>query len=826
MSNEIQQNTNRLKVSVAKVLFYKQESMWGIVSVKPTKIEGDFTPELNRWHNFVIRGNIPMAMNEGQEYDIEITDLQSDPKYGDFYEIVRVHVEALDTIEAQQRFLQAILSEYQAKVILEAYPNSMIVDDIKNSIIDITTIRGIGEATARKIKNEIERNKDLGSLMVELADLNPTGRMLNKIIEKFGNSTIALYKAKESLYNLCSVSGLSFKRVDTVALMRGEDKFGAKRIKAYSEHYFDEIANQGHSWVNERVFLEQGIEELDVNGTYIRNYMKSEDGEKNFYWQQGDKRISSMRMYNNERNTLRNLLRLATKFVAPVDFNIDEAIKKAEEKLGVKYTDEQKNAIRECILYGVFILNGKGGTGKTTVVKGIVEVLISMKATYRACALSGKASQVLLSKDIDSATIHRTFNIGGKKEKPKEIIEEGLDEEDIGEEDIGEDKLHYDVVIVDESSMVNAGLFSQMLSQLKDGAKIIFVGDSGQLSGIGHGDVLRDLLQTQYFQTIELMQIHRQAQDSGIIELASRIRKGEQICNSNFEGKMVFGKNKDMLVYGYQEKETIPNDIERVLRGQAKHIHTAQDLMDFQVVVAMKERGELSARTLNTLAQSVFNDLDKPFVSHNGYDYREGDKIIVKGNSYEIKYYDNLEHYYDVQDNGLSEEEIQSQLKDMETNEEMLEFINSIPKANIGDLFNGTMGIIVGVFEELDYKTNKMMKYLIVDFEGLGIKVFQQSELDSIELAYAVTCHRLQGSTIKNVVVVLDYSAYSLLCRQWVYTSITRASNKCVLLVQSPALVKAIATDASGNRQTFLGDMIQEVRKAKGELETLIKQIA
>lgn len=247
--------------------------------------------------------------------------------------------------------------------------------------------------------------------------------------------------------------------------------------------------------------------------------------------------------------------------------------------------------------------------------------------------------------------------------------------------------------------------------------------------------------------------------------------------------------------------------------------------MDFQVVVAMKERGELSARAINTIAQSIFNDLEKPSVSHNGYDYREGDKVIVKGNSYEIKYYDDLEHYHDVQDNAMTEEEMQHQLMEMETDEERNEFLESISKANIGDLFNGTMGIIVGVFEKLDYKTSKMVNYLMIDFEGLGIKVFQQSELDSIELAYAVTCHRLQGSTIKNVVCVLDYSAYSLLCKQWVYTSITRASNKCVLLVQSSALVKAIATDASGNRQTFLGDMIQDVRKAKGELETLIKQV-
>lgn len=811
LPNILHHNTNRLKVKVAKVLYYKEESMWGIVSVAPTKIEGDFEPELNRYNNFVIRGNIPMAMNVGQEYDIEVSDLQTDAKYGEFYEIIRIHVEALDTVEAQQRFLQAVLSEHQSKLILEAFPNNMIVDDIKDNIIDITTIKGFGEATALKIKREIKRNKDLGALISELADLNPSGRMLNKIVEKFGNSTIALFKAKESLYYLCIVSGLSFKKIDNVALMRGEDKFGAKRIKAYSEYYFDEIANQGHSWVNEREFLEQAIKELDVNGTYIRNYMKSEDGQKNFYWQQEDKRISSILMYNNERNILRNLLRLATRYEAPIGFDVDEAIKDAEAALNVKYTDEQKNAICESVLHGVFIINGKGGTGKTTVVKGIVEVLNSLGLTYKACALSGKASQVLLSKDIDSATIHRTFGIGVKKSD---------------DEEIGNGKSFYDVIIIDESSMVDAGLFSQMLSKVQDGAKVILVGDSGQLSGIGHGDVLRDLLQTQYFKTIELNQVHRQAQDSGIIELATKIREGVQVCSANQEGMTKFGKNKDMIMVNYQNKEVMPENVERVLRGQAKNIKTPKDLMDFQVVVAMKERGAMSAKAINNLAQSVFNDLEKPFVSHNGYDFREGDKVIVKGNSYEISYYDDLEHYYNVRDQELTENEIQEHLLTLETDEERIEFYDSIPTSNTGDLFNGTMGIIVDVFEKMDYNTNKIVQCLMINFEGLGIKVYQQSELDSLELAYTVTCHRIQGSTIKNVVVILDYSAYSLLCRQWVYTAITRASKKCVLLVQSSALVKAIGTDASGNRQTFLGDMIRELHKAKGDLETVIKQVA
>ena len=795
-----EEQSHKVKVKVERVLFPKSENEWngwGIVSVSPVETELGFEPKLSKWKNFIIRGNIPMAMIKGQEYTLDISDLKRDVKYGEYYEVVKLHIETLDSVESQQRFLQAIVKEHKANLIIEEYPNSMIIDDIKSGVINLTTIKGIGQATADKIIADIERNKDLGALMVELNDLKLTARMIKNVLDKYGSSTVALLKARESLYNLCSVSGISFKKVDEVALARGEDKFGAKRIRAYAEHCFDEIANDGHSWVSERVFLEKAISELDIIGTYIRDYMDSEDGRLRFYWQQDYKRISSMRMYNNEKNTLRNLLRLATKYEVRENVNFDEEIKRAENKLGVTYTEEQRNAIIESMNHGVFILNGKGGTGKTTVVKGIVEIAESLGMSYQACALSGKASQVLLSKDIDSATIHRTFSIG------------------LNDKDETQLTVKKDLIIVDESSMINAGLFSTLLSRIESGAKIVIVGDSGQLSGIGHGDVLRDLLQTKYFKTVELIQIHRQAQDSGIIELASKIRDGQQVCVSKFEGMTTFGIKKDMLLLGYSDKEAIPFDLEKYLRGYSKHIKSPQDLMDIQVVVATKERGNLSARAINTLAQSIFNDLSKEFMSNSGYDYREGDKVIVKGNSYEIDYYDDIEHYHKAQE----EKEMQKYQKQYDSEgEESQEYVQPInPK---GDLFNGTMGIVKGIISDVD-SDKKDIKLLAVEFEGLGLVVFESNKLDSLDLAYAVTCHRLQGSTIKNVFVLLDYSAFTLLSRQWVYTAITRASKKCVLMVQTTALVKAIGTDSSGNRQTFLGDLIKEVQQKIGNLESV-----
>lgn len=786
----------KVKVKAVRVLFPKSEADfngWSIVSVKPVETELGFKMQLNAYANCVVRGNMPMRMIEGQDYELEVTELKSDSKYGDFYEVVKFKVEELNTIESQQKFLESVIHPTYATAIIKEYPNIMLIDGILDGTLDLTQVHGIGDKIATKIKNTVDKNKDMGALMAELVDLNFTSNMLKRIIDKFGGASLALQKAKDSLYNLCYVSGISFKRVDTVALKRGEDRFGSKRIKAYCEYSFDEIANQGHSWVNERVFLEKSIADLDIIATYVKDYFKTEEGQKYFIWDKEKKRVSSMRMYTNERNTLKHLLRIASTYQSPSeDFDMDESIELAEEKLGLTYTDEQRMAIKESFKHGVFVLNGKGGTGKTTIMRGIVEVFNSLNKTYKAYALSGKASNVLSQNGINSATMHRTFSLGVQTEEDDNGI------------------VYLDGFINDESSMVNAGLFATTLAKIPSGSKIIIVGDSGQLSGIGHGDVLRDLLRTKYFPTVELQQIHRQAKDSGIIEVASKIRDGEKFISSSFNGKSVYGINKDMVLFGYQDKEQIPHDLLKILKAQASKTKNPRELMDFQVVVAIKERGDLSAKAVNILAQSVFNDLNKPSVAGGGYDYREGDKVIVKGNSYDITYYDDLAHYDKVEElRGMGILDAEEVTNGHDSN------------GYTGDLFNGTMGIVKEIIYEYD-QTGKKIPCLAVEFDGLGLVVLPEKGLDILDLAYAVTCHRLQGSTIKNVIVVLDYSAYNLLSMQWLYTAITRASKKCVVLGQTSAMVKALNTDASGNRQTFLEDLILEVSKQKGALENLI----
>lgn len=831
--NELQKQYE-LRVKVAKVLSYHKGNMWGIISCNPLKIKTEgFQPELSIWGNFVIKGNM-IPLQEGNEYDIVIGDKVVDKRWGDYYPILEVKTEKLDTVESQQKFLESITTEIQYKSIIETYPDCMIIDLISEDKVDLTKVKGIGKFTADKIKKKIEENRDIGVLIAELADINITGNSIKKIVNHFGSATFALYKIRESIYNLCEISGFGFKTVDKHALKRGEEPTGDNRIRAYCYYYFDIIGQQGHSWINEKVFLKDATEELGINGKYIRDYLNSEDGQNIFYWDKNEYKISTKKMYNNEKETLENLIRIKENYTPPEIENIDEGIKIAENSLGIKYTDEQKNAILEALNHGVFILNGRGGTGKSAVIRGIVEVLESCGLQCHSIALSGKASNVLANNGLSASTIHRALGLG--------VSNDSDDEPEI---------LNTDVLIVDEGSMVNAGLFKLVVKAVKDGGKIIIVGDSGQLSGIGHGDVLRDLLATNLFAKVELKQIHRQAQDSGIIEVAGKVREGKQIVGYNSTGKEVFGNKKDMIVFGFDDREDVLTVLKGVLSAEAKKVKKPEDLLNLQIVTANKDRGHLSAKSINILAQEYFNDLEKPYITRNGYDFREGDKVIVKGNTYNISYFlsgENYEKFVEFQENinlglAVDYEDLMSQLfelrleieyaekefySDYEVSnygEEMLveeemknnQYISELyekreqiekelekyPKPLVGDLFNGTMGII----KKIDLQN----KCIHVEFENLGYVIMIQEDIDSLELAYAVTCHRLQGSTIKNVVVALDFTSYGLLSRQWVYTAITRASSKCVMLVETNALHKAISVDASGNRRTFLGDMIQAV---------------
>lgn len=744
----------KVKAAVLKKLFYNQDSMYGGFSFYPIQSSSDIKLH-QRYKNFVVTGNCPMLI-EGNIYEFTMKPTWS-KKYGDGYQFVEIKQPALDTVEAQQQFLREIISEKDANTLISAYPNVKIIDYIKEDKIDINKLNGIKEKKYQKIKEKIKEFESIQIALVELRDLGITTKSIQKLVKHFGSQDVLIQKIRENIYSLCEVDQFGFKKVDEYAMKRGDDPYSPNRIKACFEYIIKEYANNGHSWISTKELAKKTNELINIDVNHIINIfnqLKEDPGK--FYIQ--DEKISLKKYYQYELEIKKHLDRLMSTYEGAKN---TIPVEKIEKSLGITFTKEQKEAIQMSQKSGVFILNGRAGTGKTTTIKGIVE-----NQNYAACALSGKAAKVLESKGINAFTIHRLLKVD---HEGKFIHNE-------------QSPLPYDLIILDEASMVNSQLFYYLIRAIPDGGRFVIVGDNGQLPPIGMGAVFDDLLSINVYPRKELTKIHRQAEKSGILSSANLIRDGIQINKQNDYSKKIYGELKDMTLIPTSDKNKI---FEYTIQIAKNYYQKFKDTIysDFQIITPLKKRGENSVKNLNIELQKIFNDLNKKYIAHGGYEYREGDKIIHNGNNYnaivieDLKVYekhgfDNLEELYEK---GL---------------------------VKIRSVFNGTLGKIIHI------NTNK--NEMLIEFEDIdGFVLYTKEELNMIELAYAITVHRSQGMGIKNVLFVFDYTAYKLLSKQMVYTGITRASERLVLLCENGALHKAISTDLGNSRNTFLKDLLK-----------------
>lgn len=309
-------------------------------------------------------------------------------------------------------------------------------------------------------------------------------------------------------------------------------------------------------------------------------------------------------------------------------------------------------------------------------------------------------------------------------------------------------KLPVVIVNLDEGSMVPLHLFYQLVSAIDPGSKFIILGDIEQLPPIGAGNVMKDLIDSGVIPVAELTQVHRQALRSGILIAANTIREGKQITE-HYAKARVIGELQDLYLIPKEDSVEIYDFVKKLCETKKNEI----DLMEFQVISPMKSRGTLSTKNLNLMLQEIFNPGEKPKIKINGYDFKVGDKVIQVGNDY---------------DKGV---------------------------------FNGTLGIIKNIDEE-----EKIAEIQFVGHENTLF--YNYGDMENIDMAYALTVHRVQGSQFKFVVFVLDYSAYMLLSKQLVYTGLTRASEKCVMVFDNKALRYAISQNQSSKRNTFLKELL------------------
>lgn len=392
-----------------------------------------------------------------------------------------------------------------------------------------------------------------------------------------------------------------------------------------------------------------------------------------------------------------------------------------------------------------------GNCGKTTTANGIFNVF--NRNQILACALSGKASvRITEATGLQANTIHKTLGFNGH-----------------GFEYTSSHQLKCSCFLIDESTMVNGTLFLQVLKAIPTGATLIMCGDIKQLTPIGNCQVFYDILRYSNVQVIELTKPHRQALKSGIITTSLAISSQQQILGYNDSGIKVFGELQDMVVKIQPDRATIFNDIINTFMAELK----TDDIMEIQIIVAVRNRGDVSCYNINTKIQELVNprkgknkdQLEITVFSHTVanekyyYHIRVGDKVINTKNNYECV--------------NASEE--------------------------VTPVFNGNIGIV----KKITYTE------CIIDFVGIGEVIFSNEDWYNLELAYSLTCHKTQGSGFSKVIVGLDSNSYLMNCSEWLYTAITRAKKKCMLISTNNTVFQTISKKETRKKQTFLGSFFK-----------------
>jgi exodeoxyribonuclease V alpha subunit len=732
----------QIHLKPVKGMYYDTNSNYGVFACEITKENTDSKKVIyNSYGNFTVKGIMP-KLEDSKTYVAKIKEVKD--KYGLGYEVISIYEDELSTKDEQHKFLQAFVTEKQLASIIEVYPTENIIELIEKDEFEYEKINGIGETTYLKIKEKILSNKDLQNVYVTLQDYGLTHKMIRKLSEHYSSSQILLEKIQKNPYILADeVNGIGFKKADLIALSKGIKKDSRYRLYAGLKYILSEQATKGHVYVNKTVVRKQMQENLGVKLSIIDDFFLSlnELDSDDIYITEN--KFALMQNYLNEVTIAMDVKRLSEHSNEIIINRIEEKISEIEIKQGFDFTGEQREAIFLALETNVLLINGKAGTGKTSLIKGIVNILKETKEdfSYHTVALSGKAShRIKESTGLESSTIHRF--LGTDPKNFKRFIHNRQNQIDV------------DLLIIDEASMLNAFLFAKILEALKNGTKVVVTGDYSQLEPIGAGNVFYDLCNSENVKRIELTTVHRQAKKSGILSIANEIREGISSFNEKDYKKRDLGELEDLHFYPSDNAEKVLQTIIGIANVYKKR---NMDILKFQVITPMKQRGKLCTFELNKALQDIFNPAtpDQQKVKRGKNEFREKDKVIHNGNNY-----------------------------------------------NTGVL-NGTIGIIERI--------NEANESITINFETVGNVEIGFSKLKDIDLSYALTVHRTQGSQFENCIVALDYSSYIMLSRQLIYTAITRSINHCFLVCELKALLQAIKTDKSSTRNTFLPSLLSEL---------------
>lgn len=736
------------------IIFRNDENGYTVMVVKDTE-EGE---------ELTCVGNLPVV---SQGITIEATGIFTHhPVYGKQFQIQSFIEKMPEDTLAMERYLgsgaiKGIGAALAARIVRHFGEDTVrIVEEEPERLAEV---KGISEKKAREISTQMTEKADMRRAMIFLQKYGISLNLGAKIYQKYKESVYTVLQ--ENPYRLAEdISGIGFKTADEIASRIGIHTDSDYRIRSGMLYTLLQASQEGHTYLPKEELFAKAAQLLEVDPSYMEKYLMDMAIDRKLVLKEMDNytAVYPSQYYYLELNTARMLLEL--NILCPEnEAQVLRRISQIERETGTVLDEMQKKAVIEAARHGVFLLTGGPGTGKTTTINTIIRFFEGEGADLRLAAPTGRAAKRMTeATGYEAQTIHRLLELSGMPGEEK-------DGQGIRFERNAENPLDADVIIIDEMSMVDIHLMHSLLLAVTAGMRLILVGDENQLPSVGPGNVLRDLIRSGCFSVVELTKIFRQASESDIVVNAHKINKGEQVSLENKSRDFFFLKRYDadiiirVLIALIQEK--LPGYVEA-------------RPFEIQVLTPMR-KGLLGVERLNQILQRYLNPPDptKREKECGSVIFREGDKIMQVKNNYQLEW--EVKGKYGI-----------------------------VVEKGIG-VFNGDTGILKEI--------NEFAEIATVEFEDGRFAEYSFKQLDELELAYAITIHKAQGSEYPAVVIPVFPGPKMLLNRNLLYTAVTRA-RRCVTLVgNEETFAEMIRNEKQQNRYSSLDRRLRELQEDRRE---------
>lgn len=731
--------------------YYSDDSTWGVFGfstkddipffTKPTKTFDPFSDNKTSDEENKKMSKLAGKMQHlvvGGEYVVK-AKYKKDKKYGDQYTPIAIYAIIPQSRETQLLFLKSMIPEWMADNLINAYPN--VVNDVANGTlktIDYSLVKGVREITWNKIKEKIINNYLISDIISMLKPIGVTYAMIKKLLSEEPNPVLLKQELEKNPYIMTKIDGIGFRKCDDLALkLKPELIDSTQRLVAFIQYYFKELGeSKGHTWCSEKILraaISNNIYECcnKVNWLLENNdFLHIDNGRIGLkYYYDIEMQIYHLILNKSQIETTINIS----------DEAIDKAIKHAEEEQGFDYVVEQLDTIHKSLHRTVSLITGKAGTGKTSIVRAIVKAYMENNYMMTASALSAMAAQrITEATEFPAMTIHRTLGC------------QGLNDFTYNKDN----HLITDVAFLDEGSMVNASLFLHWLEAIGDNTRIIISGDHKQLPPIGFGNVFSDLIEMFDDSVVsKLVKPMRQAEKSGILVDANKIRENINPISEKLQPRIIHGELQDMYYMFRTNRQSLFNI---AVKTFIKSVES--DGIDNVVIAVPRRKDCLNSTTeINKVIQNEL--LGDVLQSIDGFDttFKLGAKVMQTVNDYDK------------------------------------------------NVFNGEIGYVTKISER--YEDKKKEEYCEVTYTDIfgkdKIIEYTKKELAALDLAYAMTVHKLQGAGRKTVIGIIDNTHHQLLDNCMLYTLLTRAKKRCLLLAEPEAFLQCIRT-SHNNRNTWM----------------------